>query len=139
MTGILNVAGLTLVLPVPRVRFGIVFLSIAPRMRPFSSKLGNLIWIRSLNDSQVPSPLSLRPRRGHHVVAFRPDLSTWPGKVDAVTLHTCTRCLRISSGGWDVKCKDDSFTDVSKLRLRWKDIRESGKNCKLLCAIWGKT
>ena len=78
-------------------------------------------------------------KAGHHVVAFRPHAPTWPGTLDCRTLHTCTRCLRISSGGWDVACKGDSFTNVSKLRLRWKEIRDSGKNCKLLCAIWGKT
>ena len=78
-------------------------------------------------------------KAGHHVVAFRPHLPTWPGTIDCRTLHTCTHCLRISSGGWDVECKGDSFTNVSKLRLRWKDIRDSGKNCKLLCAMWDKT
>ena len=78
-------------------------------------------------------------KAGHHVVAFRPHAPTWPGTLDCRTLHTCTRCLRISSGGWDVACKGDSFTNVSKLRLRWKGIRNPGKNCKLLCAIWGKT
>jgi hypothetical protein len=65
-----------------------------------------------------------------------------PGPAQWIVVHftsKCTRCLRISSGGWDGECKGDSFTNVSKLRLRWKDIRDSGKNCKLLCAIWGKT
>ena len=125
---------------VPLAHSGIVFSSIAPRTWLFCLKLGSLVRNKLLSDfPRLYKSTIAAAQAGHHVVAFRPHLPTWPGTMDCRTLHTCTRCLRISSGGWDGECKGNSFTNVSKLRLRWKDIRDSGKNCKLLCAIWGKT
>ena len=74
---------------------------------------------------------------GHDLVAFHPSAKWHLKQQRGIGLQTCRRCLRTSSGGWNIKCKgSDGFKDVSALKKKWKIIRTCNQNAKMLLAIW---
>lgn len=93
LLGIKNVGGLMLVLPVPLAHSGIVFPSIAPRMLPSSSKLGNLLLNKLLNGFPRLSLPLLRPKLDIMLWLFA--LMLPPGPALSTVAHF-TRALAVS-------------------------------------------
>ena len=92
---------------------------------------------------QVGTTMLAGQAGGHHLVAFRPDWSTWPTQKISNpanrSIFTCLKCLRIGSGDFGRACQGTTARNVSALRKRWKELRKTKKNCKMLLDIWQLT